>query len=278
MIHDGLIPGKEAAAIFATEMEKKYGGMMKAQSSTFSGMISNLQDWATATLITLSKPLFAPAEKGLQKLLDLLQSPAGEAAVNKLAADIQHGVDVATKAFIQFEPKIKPTIDRIIELAEAVHGRFTPGIITLIPLLEKLWDRFGPLALSALSLYKSISPINIALATLKDYLNGGVAKALDGFKDRFSRIVDVGQQLLTKLTAVLSKVFGWIIQQAPAILDKLKTWATAFIDWVIPIAGSLIQKLGVALQVILTWVEAHASEILDQLATWASALASWPCQ
>jgi phage-related minor tail protein len=126
-----------------------------------------------------------------------------------------------------------------------------------------------------LSLYKSINPINIALATLKDYLNGGVAKALDGFKDRFSRIVDVGQQLLTKLTAVLSKVFGWIIQQAPAILDKLKTWATAFIDWVIPIAGSLIQKLGAALQVILTWVEAHASEILDQLATWASALASW---
>jgi tape measure domain-containing protein len=62
MITKGLIPGKDAAAIFATEMERKYGGMMSAQSKTFSGMISNLQDWATATMITLTSH-FLPRPK-----------------------------------------------------------------------------------------------------------------------------------------------------------------------------------------------------------------------
>jgi tape measure domain-containing protein len=275
MITKGLIPGKDAAAIFATEMERKYGGMMQAQSKTFSGMISNLQDWATATMITLTKPFFAPAEKGLQHLLEVLQSPAGEAAVNKLAADIQHGVDVATKAFIQFEPKIKPTFDRLLQIAEAVHGRFTPGILTLIPLLEKLWNRFEPLGLTIWKTYQSIQPLNIALAALRGLAEGGVAGALAVLKDRFDKLVTVGQTLLTKLSEVLSKVFTWIIQQAPVILDKLKTWATAFVDWVIHIAGNLLQKLGAALQVILNWVQVHATEILDQLATWGQALASW---
>ncbi len=57
-------------------MKKRYGGMMKVQSATFAGLLSNIEDFAKQSLEVLSKPLFKKLEAGAKsaaKALDEFQ-------------------------------------------------------------------------------------------------------------------------------------------------------------------------------------------------------------
>jgi tape measure domain-containing protein len=290
MIHDGLIPGKEAAAIFATEMEKKYGGMMAAQSQTFSGMISNLQDWATATLTTLSKPFFEPAKKALKAFLDYVQSPAGVAAVNHLAAAIQKGVDKATAAFVRFEPQIKPTLTRLLQMAEAVRSQMTPGIITLIPLLFKFWERIEPLALSIYKVYQAIQPMNIAFAVLKGLLTGGLQGGFDALRDRFAMIegyvkkgLDLalaqikifGPKVLDFLFTLGASIISWVLGEIPVVTRYLLQLANSFVNWVLPIVPKVLNALTYLATQIINWVIGEIPVFTTALLGWATTLVNW---
>jgi len=56
-------------------LETLYAGNMQAQSTTFSGLKSTLDDIARMTIADITKPMFDRAEAGLQSLVDTVQSP-----------------------------------------------------------------------------------------------------------------------------------------------------------------------------------------------------------
>ena len=60
-----------------TAMQSKYGGLMAAQSATFDGMLSNLRDWAGATLRETGKPLFDVLRTQLANLMIVAQLAYG---------------------------------------------------------------------------------------------------------------------------------------------------------------------------------------------------------
>jgi hypothetical protein len=199
-------------------MEKRYGGMMAAQSKTFSGMISNLQDWAGATMIILTKPFFEPAKKALSTFLDFVQSPAGVAAINKLAGYIQQGVDKATAAFTK-----------------------------AIPIIEQFWHKIEPVILTLWKFHEAISPIGIALDVLNGYLNGGVAGALDAFKERFQLIGDYVKRGLDFAMIEIRKygpaLLSWVADTAIMLAGRAVVLGEALISWVAPYAVRLINAL-----------------------------------
>jgi tape measure domain-containing protein len=279
MIRKGLIPGKEAAAIFATEMEKKYGGMMDAQSKTFSGMISNLQDWATATMMILTKPFFEPAKKALKAFLDYVQSPAGVAAINKLAGYIQEGVDKATAAFIKALPAIKAWIGGLEQTFTLIMARFAPGVTGLGNQLNVLWERIKPVVKAVWDFKAAISPLSVVLDTLRGYLTGGFAGAMDALKERFLKIVEYAK-IGFNFALEEAKKFGpalltWVLNTAVMLANKIVTWGQALIVWVAPYAVRLINeliKLGLR---IVTWIISYAPVIAKQLTKWADILVRW---
>ena len=61
-----------------TAMQGKYGGLMAAQSATFDGMLSNLRDWAGATLARTGKPLFDVLRTTTSKPDDVAQLACGD--------------------------------------------------------------------------------------------------------------------------------------------------------------------------------------------------------
>jgi tape measure domain-containing protein len=214
MISKGLVPGTKAVDIFTTGLEQKYGGMMAAQSATFSGMISNLQDWATATSITLTKPLFEPAKKGLQELLDYVQSPAGTAAVNKLAADIQAGVDRITKIFKDAQTPVK------VFLA-AFQGKEVDGIKGFDTLTGQLAGKLGTLAKKAFELYQTFSPLTTAFDVLKGLVTGGLDGGLAALE---KRITGMGKALGLDLKPVFDTVVSFIHERVLPVLKSMGEW------------------------------------------------------
>jgi tape measure domain-containing protein len=279
MISKGLIPGNEAVAIFTDSLEKKYGGMMAAQSSTFSGMLSNLQDWFSATTIILTKPLFEPAKKALKAFLDFVQSPAGVAVINRMALQIQRAVDAATKAFIEFEPRIKPTLIRLLQIANAVRIQLTPGIISLIPLLFQLWERVEPVALAFYKFYQAVSPMSIAIAAIRGYITGGLNGALDALRMRFAMIKGY---VSTAFNAALFEVrkfgtqlFSWVATTAVSLANRAVALGEALIQWVAPYAAYLIDELITLGGKVLTWVVWYAPIIANKILDWGEAIAGW---
>lgn len=279
MISKGLIPGKEAVDIFTKGLEDKYGGMMAAQSSTFSGMMSNLQDWATQTTNTLTKPFFEPAKKALKAFLDYVQSPTGVAAINKLAAMIQSGVDQMTVAFEKLQPHIKPIFENLLKVAEALRAQMTPGIVTIIPLLIKFWSSIEPVVLSIWKFYQAIQPLNIAFAVFKGYLQGGMIGALDALKERFGLIAGYVKVAFDAALVEVKKWGGYVLvyitDMAITIANKIVTWGESFISWVAPYAVKLVNALIDLSGRITVWVVGYTPVLAQQLLKWTDKLAGW---
>lgn len=272
MISKGLVPGTEAVQVFKDGMEKQYGGMMVAQSATFSGMMSNLHDWAAATTITLTKPFFEPAKAGLQKLLDFVQSPAGVEAVNKLAGYIQEGVDKLTALFIKALPSIIVFKDKVIELAEHLYTKLAPAVEALLP-------KLGAIAMTAIKLYETFSPLAIAFRMLEGFLTGGVSGAAASFADSlgniFNAIKNIAPMVLQGLTYIGKIILGYIVEYGPVLLNQLGTWAMAFLDWIAPVAAMMITRLLELGARIINWIASHAAAITREIFQWVTSFVSW---
>lgn len=74
-------PLSEAMSAALSVMEGTYGGMMDAQSRSFSGMLSNLNDWKGQMLRTLGEPTFTVLEDQLDDLLVALNQPGLKNAI-----------------------------------------------------------------------------------------------------------------------------------------------------------------------------------------------------
>jgi tape measure domain-containing protein len=294
MISKGLVPGKEAVDIFSKGMEEKYGGMMAAQSATFSGMISNLHDWVTATTITLTKPFFEPAKKALAAFLAYVQSPAGTAAINKLAAMIQSGVDRMTATFIRLEPQFK--MFRSVFMA-AFQGQEVDGVRGFDTLLGQIATKLGMLANAV---EHANVPIKVFLAAFNgqevdgirgfDSLSGQLATRLGMLAKTFEplalsilKVTSALNPLSIAFTLIRGYLEGGVngaldavktrFEQIAGIVEKglagavaaIKKYGPQFINWVTPIAEQLLARLGSLASKVLTWVEKQAPMLLDKL-------------
>jgi hypothetical protein len=90
-----LSPLPESMNVILQLMQEKYGGLMDAQSKTFTGMMSNLQDWIAGTLRTIGQPIFELLKDKLQSTLEFLASPVVQNAVAVFAQMLTTGIGLA---------------------------------------------------------------------------------------------------------------------------------------------------------------------------------------
>lgn len=106
-----LSPLPQAMTAILTVMQEKYGGMMDAQSATFSGMRSNLEDWVGNAQRVLGLPTFEILRGQLADLLEFLNSGTMSSALmglRDLIAALSAGV-----------------VGSVRGMAGAVNGAFT---------------------------------------------------------------------------------------------------------------------------------------------------------
>lgn len=122
-------PLPEATEAMLTVMKEKYGGMMDAQSKTFNGMMSNIQDWVAGTLRTIGQPIFELLRGKLEKVVAYLASPGVQAAVEGFAQNIADGLG-AVIGFV--ETVVVPAFQSVGNAISLITtGDFTGGIFGL---------------------------------------------------------------------------------------------------------------------------------------------------
>ena len=85
-VSQGAIDADTTIAAVTEGMNKKFGGMMEAQSHTFGGLLSTIKDTFSQVSGTVMAPFFEMATSGMQKLVDVVSTPAFQQGVQNFAA------------------------------------------------------------------------------------------------------------------------------------------------------------------------------------------------
>jgi hypothetical protein len=111
-------------------MQSRYGGMMKVQSQTLSGMMSNIQDFGTSALETLSKPLFDKLNAGAQSAMESLQTLQQDGTLDVWAESIGQDVDSVISFFQSINWEVVGMAAKFIAVTAAT-ATFAVGIRNL---------------------------------------------------------------------------------------------------------------------------------------------------
>ncbi|HRF47002.1 MAG TPA: hypothetical protein PLC98_05185 [Anaerolineales bacterium] len=89
-----MSPIDESMQVILTAVQDKFGGMMDAQSGTFEGMMSNLQDWMGQAGRVLGQPIFEILKDKLGSLLQFLGSDDVKGALTFFADQVGQTLNV----------------------------------------------------------------------------------------------------------------------------------------------------------------------------------------
>lgn len=132
-------------------MKQRYGGMMKVQSQTFSGMMSNIKDFATGALEVLSKPLFDRLNAGAKSAMSSLENLQNSGTLDVWAESIGQNID----GIIEFFKSINWEV-------VGIAGKFTAGALAAAGFA---WAIKG-ISTAFVGLFASMGPIGWAMTML----------------------------------------------------------------------------------------------------------------
>lgn len=248
-----LSPLPESMNVVLQLMQDKYGGLMDAQSSTFEGMMSNLEDWKGNMLRTIGAPIFEVLKDKLGSLLEFLSSPAVMASIDKFAQMLARGIGVAMD-FLKntFFPVLQDLGQYFLAVVE--DGDF-------------LNDWLGHLPESIQPIIKVVGQIvafivEQAIPTLKQFGTWFFSEGLPAIQAFIAPI-------LAQLIPGLTQLAKWIGDIAAFLLPLLSKWWNFLADHlniVLPILGAV----GVAIAVLSSPITLIIGLIVLLATAWAN--------
>jgi phage-related protein len=234
-----LSPLPQATEVMLTLMKQKYGGMMDAQSSTFEGMVSNLNDWVGQAIRTVGQPIFEVVSDSLKEVLAFLNEPSTQAAIKdfaKMMADNLKAVvawvkenwpaisktigDVFAAIGVVWTNVLKPVLDVIVQVVGSVIDWIVlhwPEISTAIGdvfnAIKSVWDNV---------LKPVIDVILSALAGVVKWVAenwGGISKA---FEDVANAVKWVWDNVLKPVVDAVVNGFAGLVKAGQDIGNFLQ--------------------------------------------------------
>lgn len=205
-----LSPLPQAMTVVLSLMEQKFGGMMDAQSSTFEGMVSNLQDWMDGAKRIVMQPLFEVLKDRLAALLAVLNTPAAQHALERIAQQLAHLLDVGMR-FVTGE-RLAATFNGIMAVARPtgqVLATLAPVVANLaqgaMRLLAEVMERVGPLAQRLAADFQRMLPGLVALGSaVREHL----AAAFDLARGVFARLAPLATSVGAALEGMAARAAG----------------------------------------------------------------------
>lgn len=242
-----MSPLPKATEVVLQLMKKKYGGMMDAQSRTFEGMMSNLNDWVGQTLRAVGQPIFEKLEVGLSNVLTFLGSDAVKAAIDGFAQTLATGVGAAVDWFVALGTsvydsvnKVMPYVSAIVEVIQDLIGFVSDGSQDydwFDGLGTKLSELFGG---SADDWRTWVETVADSMTQAKDWIVGKWQEVSDWVTTNWPTIRDNAIAAVGAIGAFVRDVVAPDVYKL--IVDGFgaaKTW----LDANLPIMQSIVQKL-----------------------------------
>ena len=190
-----LSPLPQATEVVLSVMKKKYGGMMDAQSSTFEGMVSNLQDWVGQSIREVSQPIFEVVSDALKDLLKFLNEPATQAAIK------------------DFAKMIATTLKDVVTWVKDNWPAISKTIGDVFSAIKWVWDNvLGPV----------LKLLGEAIGGIIQYFKDNWPAISGGFEKAAKDIEWIWNNILKPVIDAVVAGFNWVVQAGKDVSNFLQ--------------------------------------------------------
>lgn len=273
-----FVDGAPFIAAFNKNIAKNFAGAAKAQSKTFSGLVSSFQDLKDVLLRVVFTPLFTAFKPILDSLVDSLQ----KAEVQKIFADIGNALSKPLSALMLFRvlveqgieplsalrtvittslgPEATQIFDNIVEAVQKAFAFLQENWPTIRPILVGIGAAFATIAaiMIASDIYGLIVAIGAVLSTISLPVVaivaaiGLLAAAWDSdFQGIRTSLTQVWEGTLRP---ALEQLWGWLQVNIPIAVQALADFWTS--------------KLQPALETVGIFISTQIVPILSDIAMW----------
>jgi tape measure domain-containing protein len=274
MASKGMIKSTEAIPAILEGMTAKFGGMMEAQSHTFSGAVSTIKD----TVGQLAAVGFKPFFDVISSMTDRLATFAQSETVSIWAEDLQITLGALTPMFSNFGAWLESTLPAAMSVAEAAAHAFVDAVQTVGPVLQNVanvagpilataWERLTTVLGAASEAFAAIAPVLgpvfSAVDSLSQAVNGVLGQALQGLIGQFGKL---GETL-----GPVGEGFARLFASAdPTAFDGLREAARVLGDGFSAL-GTLVDEKSQDLRIVLVEAVNFIIPKLEDLGTWLGA-------
>jgi tape measure domain-containing protein len=288
-------PMLEQAFTDLTAEGGKFNGMMEAQSQTFTGMLSTVQDVAGGVLRELGGPLFNEVKTVLGDLTKVLQGPEIATAVQALGGAIGSIMKVVGSTIGQVLPLVLQLltplanlIANVLEPVSAVLGVVltnVAGIIQgLVPPLTGMLNLVGGLVNSVImplvpvlaqisgALIQALTPIFVMVTDVVKAITpllGMIGQVVGSLVPLLNPVITLVTELapiLTQITAPITQLIGSLAQLATTLLGALLPVLTPLVNIIATVVSWLVGGLAKGLGAVLGFVVELAAGLVTLVA------------
>jgi tape measure domain-containing protein len=252
----GLLPADQSIKYLTAGMEKMFGGGMKAQATTFNGLLSTFQDNASAAMRAFTGPLFDAAKQGLTILGNLVsgsQFQSFATGAGKAMADVFSKIGSFLNAnVIPAFQQLGPVIGQV---GAYLQGDQFQGFIADV---ETVGNQIQNILVSA---FQNLQPY---LPTFKQAMSG-IGEAMSGIVIALDNIVfPLGQFLLWMQqgsplaqavgVGLLAIAGGFAAIQIGAFIAAVPAIVAGFIAWSVAAWSAAIATIAATWPIFLIGV------------------------
>lgn len=214
-------PTAQAFTVLAKVAQDKFGGMMDAQSKTFEGMVSNLNDWKSQTIRTIGEPIFEVLSEKLGVLLTYLGSDEVKAAIDAFAK----GMAATLGTVITWLETNWPTIQAVIT--------------TVFDAIAFAWNNV-------------LKPVLGFIITLFDDV---VKNTTEDFDDMYDMIDGTMTDIGDVINTVLSTIAKLWSEYGDDIMQFVRETWTSISDIINTVVGIVVRVIEIAMPQIQRYVD-----------------------
>ena len=269
-------PTAEAFTVLLKVAQDKMGGMMDAQSKTFNGMMSNLNDWKQQTLTAIGEPIFEVLNEKFALLLEFLGSPEVQASItdfaNGLAATIKTAITFIEEQFIPAVQSVISFFNDLFASADESFGGVEDIVTNALATIEELissvtavimqiWEEHGDSIMSTIKEVWSIVSeivstavgiiarlIEMVFGQMTSDVQGSNAKIMEYFTIAWDTIRTVVLVALDIIKGLLSSALKFLNGDTQGALDTLKRMFETI--W-----GRIREVIGTEIDTAVAWVK-----------------------
>ena len=244
-----LSPLDKSMTVLLSAMKEKYGGMMDAQSATFEGMVSNLQDWLGQTGRLVGQPIFDVLKTNLKGLLGFLGSSEVQAGLTSFAQWLAGAIQSA----ITF---IGQAISWVQTNWPAIQAAIAPVIATVVALIQHFASDIVPQIVAAVG--QVISWVQTNWPAIQAAIAPVIATVVALIQHFVSDIVP-------QIVAAVGQVISWVQTNWPAIQAAIEPVINTIVAVVMHFATEVLPQIIQFVGQVISYISEHWPQIYAEI-------------
>jgi hypothetical protein len=275
-----LTPVDKAFGMLEKGIRARFGGMMDAQSQTFEGMVSNLQDWLGQTKRALMAPVFDVLKDQLKGLLAFLGSDQAKVALDNIGKTLASGVSSAIGFVTGLIGKVRDLVGYLDpgnkrDLMREWFGDAGPVIDNIVRGIKSVVSAITELAGSAdLSSFgiKLQQLTGINLFPLANWLGTTIPAAIQTMSGLWTGTLQPAIQTVVgfitgTVIPALSSVWNWLQTAIPAAITAVSGfWTSTLLPAIQSVAAFATGTVIPALASVVAWLETNVPAAVNAAA------------